>query len=430
VKVSGRNVEIGGRATTADEYQTINAMAAAELPSDLHLTAVNVVPPVIENFGFAAAFDGDVVVLTGHVPDEASRRVIDDLAAARFAGATVSDRLALASGAPDHWRTIIEGGLARLSDLARGSLSIEAQAVSVRGVAPTKEAAAALRDWGSKLPKPFVMKSFEVSVNHEAAPNKAEDAGVVAALPSPFTWRAERRPGVLTLSGDVPSEDARNQLLAAVRIGYPASSVEDRMVVTPGAPGRWLDAAALGVEQLGRLEEGYVFMSDRALSIVGRLNPGEDVGAFEKSFAQSLPGGFSGSHALAVQRPAEVERAERCQAMIDEVLGEESIAFHRESARVRSTSKPVLAHLAKIAGTCPNSVIEIAARPDVEAEPVDRALARERAQSVLDHLAEHGARNMRLGLASRRGAPSTVSSSDSDEGRYARLRIELNVRAN
>ncbi len=429
-KVSGRNVSIAGTAASGDDFRALRTVAASELPSELRLAQMDIAAPRAEPFTFSVEHKGGKLAMAGHVPSEEARKTLIDSIKAKFPGKDIADETELASGAPERWIVAVKQGLHSLSRLSRGTLAAKGQELVFTGVAPDDVTAQAVSaELRRSLPKSYRARQEVVAAGaggkkRVAMAAVAGDAQVTGSIPDPFSWRAERRPGFLTLGGDVPSETARRQLLAAVRVGYPGSVVEDRMVVSPGAPGRWLDAAALSVEQLGRLEEGYVFMNDRSLSIVGRLNPGEDVAAFERSFAEALPIGFRGSHALAVQRPEEVEKAERCQSMIDEVLGENAISFHGGSAKVLSESEPVLKQLARIAGTCPGSVIEVAARPDAGADPIDRDLVRERAQSVLDYLADAGAHNARLAMHARMGGAADHTD------QLARLRIELHVRVN
>ncbi len=435
VKISGRDVSIRGVAESADDYRSLKTVVASELPSELRLTQMDIAPPIADPFTFGVEYRSGTLSMTGHIPSEDVRKLLVDSIAAKFAGQEIADQTELASGAPEQWLVAVERGLQGLSRLTQGSLAVKGEEMVFTGVAPNDVTARSVSSTlRSSLPKSYRARQDIVAAGADGKKKLAiaglvEDSQVTGSIPDSFSWRAERRPGVLTLAGDVPSETARNQLLAAVRVGYPGSLVEDSMIVSAGAPGRWLDAAALSVEQLGRLEEGYVFMTDRSLSIVGRLNPGEDVAAFERSFAEALPTGFRGSHALAVQRPEQVENAERCQSMIDGVLGENAISFHGGSAKVLSESEPVLKQLARIAGTCPNSVIEVAARPDAGADPIDRDLVRERAQSVLEHLADAGAHNARLGMHARTD-PSNGGAARGPNEKLARLRIEFHVRVN
>ena len=92
------------------------------------------------------------------------------------------------------------------------------------------------------------------------------------AVVSPFTWSAEKSAeGGLSLSGHVPSEEIRADLLAraATLVGGVSPPI-DTMVIASGAPtGGWQTTAEFALMQLDALDAGRVSMRDTQLTVRG-----------------------------------------------------------------------------------------------------------------------------------------------------------------
>ncbi|MDQ8730303.1 OmpA family protein [Bradyrhizobium sp. LHD-71] len=85
----------------------------------------------------------------------------------------------------------------------------------------------------------------------------------------PFTWAAERNVSRLTLSGNVPLPAVRARLLEASRGIAGGIEVADQMAFARGVPPRFEATALLLLEQLGRLRDGKVALSDTSVRLSG-----------------------------------------------------------------------------------------------------------------------------------------------------------------
>ncbi len=108
----------------------------------------------------------------------------------------------------------------------------------------------------------------------------------------PFAWSAERDVVRVTLGGSSPLPASKNRLLEAARAGLSGVEVVDRMNLSRGAPPRFDNAALLLLDQIGKLKDGKVTISDTKVSLSGMAR---DLGGREAIAAalKNLPEGFS-----------------------------------------------------------------------------------------------------------------------------------------
>ncbi|HLI99377.1 MAG TPA: OmpA family protein [Bradyrhizobium sp.] len=108
----------------------------------------------------------------------------------------------------------------------------------------------------------------------------------------PFVWSAERDVVRVTLSGSSPLPASKDKLLATARADLGGVEVVDRTNLSRGAPLRFDDTASLLLEQVARLKDGKVTISDGKISLSGMAR---DLGGREAVAAalKNLPEGFS-----------------------------------------------------------------------------------------------------------------------------------------
>jgi OmpA-OmpF porin, OOP family len=108
----------------------------------------------------------------------------------------------------------------------------------------------------------------------------------------PFVWSAERDVVRVTLGGNSPLPASRNRLLEAARAALGGVEVVDRMNLSRGAPPRFDGAALLLLDQIGKLKDGKITISDNKVSLSGMAR---DLGGREAIAAalKNLPEGFS-----------------------------------------------------------------------------------------------------------------------------------------
>jgi OOP family OmpA-OmpF porin len=108
----------------------------------------------------------------------------------------------------------------------------------------------------------------------------------------PFVWSAERDVARVTLSGSSPLPASKGKLLEAARAGLGGVEVVDQMNLSRGAPARFDNAALLLLDQIVKLKDGKITLSDTKVSLSGMAR---DLGGREAIAAalKNLPEGFS-----------------------------------------------------------------------------------------------------------------------------------------
>jgi OOP family OmpA-OmpF porin len=108
----------------------------------------------------------------------------------------------------------------------------------------------------------------------------------------PFVWSAERDVVRVTLGGSSPLPASKARLLEAARASLGGVEVVDQMNLSRGAPQRFDDAALLLLDQVGKLKDGKIAISDTQVSLSGMAR---ELGGREAIAAalKNLPGGFS-----------------------------------------------------------------------------------------------------------------------------------------
>jgi OOP family OmpA-OmpF porin len=108
----------------------------------------------------------------------------------------------------------------------------------------------------------------------------------------PFVWSAERDVVRVTVGGSAPLPASKGRLLEAARAGLGGVEVVDQMNLSRGAPPRFENAALLLLDQIGKLKDGKVTISDTKVSLSGMAR---DLGGREAIAAalKNIPEGFS-----------------------------------------------------------------------------------------------------------------------------------------
>src|ERR1700754_1015347 len=108
----------------------------------------------------------------------------------------------------------------------------------------------------------------------------------------PFVWSAERDVVKVTLGGSAPLPASKGRLLEAARAGLGGVEVVDQMNLSRGAPPRFDAAALLLLDQIGKLKDGKITLTDTKVGLSGMAR---DLGGREAIAAalRNLPEGFS-----------------------------------------------------------------------------------------------------------------------------------------
>ena len=135
-------------------------------------------------------------------------------------------------------------------------------------------------------------RSAVTSVESVSGVRLVNDRTQLVAEAKPYVWSAERDVVRVTLGGSTPLPAIKARLLEAAKAALNGVEVADRMGFARGAPARFDAAVLLLIEQVARLKEGKIMLSDRAVSLSGMAR---DLGGREAIVAalRNLPEGFS-----------------------------------------------------------------------------------------------------------------------------------------
>ena len=108
----------------------------------------------------------------------------------------------------------------------------------------------------------------------------------------PYVWSAERDVARVTLGGSAPLPASKAKLLEGARTAVSGVEVADQMALARGAPERFDNAALLLLEQVGKLKDGKVTITDTMVSLSGMAR---ELGGREAIAAalKNLPEGFT-----------------------------------------------------------------------------------------------------------------------------------------
>jgi OOP family OmpA-OmpF porin len=108
----------------------------------------------------------------------------------------------------------------------------------------------------------------------------------------PFVWSAERDVVKVTLGGDAPLPASKAKLVEAAHAALGGVEVADQMNLARGAPARFDEAALLLIDQIGKLKDGKIALSDTRVALSGMAR---ELGGREAIAAAltGLPEGFT-----------------------------------------------------------------------------------------------------------------------------------------
>lgn len=135
-------------------------------------------------------------------------------------------------------------------------------------------------------------RSAVTSVETVPGVRMVHDRTRLVAEARPYVWTAERDVVRVTLGGGVPLPAIKARIMEAARGDLGGVEVVDRMAYARGAPQRFDNVVLLLLDQVARLKEGRITLSDRAVSLAGMAR---ELGGREAIAAalRNLPEGFS-----------------------------------------------------------------------------------------------------------------------------------------
>ena len=280
----------------AGTFSTATAAGAAPWPNlapawlDRSLPATGPVPVAEESqradaYNWSATRLQSSIRLRGAVPSGGDRRTVLGMVKAHFPDLKVDDRLKVTKGGPpqDRWLGAVSFALQQLAHLKRGSARLNNFALKVDGEA---RSAADYTEIEKALSGPL---PAGVTIARQTVKPPVAD---------PFTFVADLGANALSLSGSVPSEDARKQLRELSRQLFRRPGLEDRLELASGAPQDWDEAVVAALRALSGLDSGKVALSGLAVTIEGVAPDKGTAVAISYQLRRDLPALFSTSESI------------------------------------------------------------------------------------------------------------------------------------
>ncbi|HZR76724.1 OmpA family protein [Bradyrhizobium sp.] len=410
ITVDGRDVTIAADAFSEEGRRS--AVAAIEAVPGVRLVNDETrLIPEAKPFVWAAERDVVRVTLSGSSPLPASKAKLLEAAHADLGGVEVVDQTGLARGAPPRFDEAALLLLQQIPKLKDGKITITDNKVSLAGMA---------RDLGGREAIATALKSlpegFSVASNEIKAP--------------PYIFQAYKDPVALTLTltGNVPDNNARAAIVAAAGRKFFNEKVVDNLKTSLGAPSGFASAVAPALGALSRLSTGTLAVTDREVKLSGDALYDSAPGQLRANLTKDLPQGFQLKADISVKPAAAPVDATVCQQLFTEVLGKGTIRFESGRSNLDPDSAGLLDHLVETALRCPTVNIEVAGHTDADGDnAANQALSEKRAQAVVDYLVKAGLPASRF-TAAGFGSTQPVADNDTDEGKARNRRIEFVVK--
>lgn len=436
-------ITLKGQAKSADDYTAVKAMLADRVPSGAVLAmgeiaeppappapaaveapaaepAITVPAPAplpeeekIADYWFAADLADGKTALSGYVPNAATKSVLASRDGVDPSG------LKLGQGAPAFFDSAVEFGLKALSHLSSGHFAIRSSIITLKGQAKSADDYAAVKAMlVSDAPAGAVIAMAEITEPPAPATAEATPAPQQPQAPAPaYTFGVARaEDGTVTLSGNVPSDVARNFFAQSA-----GDNVVNQLGIVAGAPEDFVVNAQAGIAALNQLESGKLALVDGKWSLTGK--------AADKPSRQAALGAIADlSDASAwtsdISLPPPIEL---CRAELAGVSGRNAILFDAGSARITADSSATLDEVATDLNDCPDAVVHVEGHTDSDG-PADynMALSVQRAEAVIKGLIDRGIDPKRL-YAVGYGETLPIATNDTAAGKAKNRRIVITI---
>lgn len=232
----------------------------------------------------------------------------------------------------------------------------------------------------------------------------------------PYQWVAARGAGLrLRISGAVPSQKFRQDILKEARKLFP-DGVEDGSRVASGYPtGDWMGSVITGLRQLRRLQSGELQFNDGEIVLFGQVADDGEKNAIETALAD-VRKPLTGSAQLTIsdrstppvpavdeatgvvpEDVAAVEPAADCQKLVDAAMRNNVVLFGPGSVVVDAAGQAIVTKMAQTARLCPTLKLNVTGHADgTPAEANAGDISRRRAFAVSKLLWDAGIARERL----------------------------------
>ncbi|MGD9544668.1 MAG: OmpA family protein [Methylocystis sp.] len=252
IRIAGRDVVLAGISLSPDVKARLLTALGVETPARRIIDATQPLS-LAEPFVLRLERHGGKATISGNVPPTGAREKLRAEIAAL--GLEVTDDAAYADGAPQSFADLASFAARRLAELDPATTTITDATIAVTGEA--RSAA----DYDKALAALKASPFGETAIKADVSPPRV----------SPYVFSAALRDGFVSLSGHLPSDALRKEVVAMAAVAGAGAAVSDATQLGAGAPsGDFAGALAFAVGELGKLLQGKVVVSDGTVVIEGQ----------------------------------------------------------------------------------------------------------------------------------------------------------------
>ncbi len=408
ISVAGRDVTISGVVFSDAQSEAQFAALSREWGVRKVVNAL-ALPPVASPFNWKLERRGDELALTGMIPNPDARKAILATIEAAFPGTKIKDDTTFARGAASSFVEAVNYTVKQLATLERPSIAFADGKIAVTGRAASIEARDEILNSLKTLPQGFTLADAKIDA------------------PDPYGFAAQKSSDTVTLTGSVPNEALRKQLVDAVRRLFGGYQVVDQLTITPNAPAGFQQTVLAGLAALSRLAEGKLTIRGSKGELSGDAFYQEALNAIRAYLTRNVPGSFALDLKAGVRPTGPAIDAAACQTEVNSLLGKTTILFETGSATISSDSAGLLDRIVGTFARCAEAKVEIAGHTDSTGDAAaNLTLSQQRAEAVLNYLVRAGLASGNF-VAKGYGQERPVASNDTEENRARNRRTEFVV---
>lgn len=239
---------------------------------------------------------------------------------------------------------------------------------------------------------------------------------VLGSLMASFCYAAEP----VVVSGTVPDEQTKQEIIAKLRGVYGESVVDQIKVANVNTPPQWRQTVLNSIQpDLKNISKGKLDINGTTISLTGKVDTQTTKTLLTQQIMQGKPTIYK------VQPQIEISASE--QKVIDQALGNRIVEFESGSAILTPTGQKILDEMALAMNKVGNKSVRIIGHTDSQGNATTNlGLSLQRANAVREYLVAKGV-NRSLLSTNGLGSTQPIADNETEEGRRRNRRIEFDV---